>query len=498
MRIALACALLILAAPGPGADAQTATPSAPKPERLAQGPFDWPQVAARLWSDSSYTLRQAALESYVDSARLVPHSVQLRDSRISVVEVVLDILVGRPVTNAEIGELLAYYIGKHPDGGIVGTVAVHDTAGAEAEGAEIQRIVSYIYVHFREPDPGWHESFCIPGDVPRGLVVDEGEPLSMPRCDDTVGGDPWPVTTARRTALAYSKLFLFTLWASLLPLLSLALLFGALYLMSSRRRDGADFERRAAGQQARVVLSLLVLAVVAVAATLTIAVFFLSPNAHPLGIIEALVSQHIAIARVLAGPFALLVVVLLSARVAGVPAFPSARWRLFLAILLVLVPALVIAYGWTGDYSAALQDSLAASSREILQGAFRRARFGDTTISAAIVDLSILGFSVAVIGPVAEEFFWRGTVLPILERYRGPLFAVVVSAVLFGLCHLSLGLGFGPRALGAVARGFLIGSLLGVVFVKRRSLGWCVAIHSGWNALACVVALLIPPPGSGV
>jgi len=491
MRVTLGCVLLILAASVLWAGTQTDIPSPRMPDRLAQEPFRWPQVAARLWSDSGYTFRQAALESYVDSARLPNHSVKYRESVVVASgRIVFTIVVDRPPASAEVGALLAFHIREHPQSEIIASVA-RETTSADAAVAGLQRLVIYMYVHLGEY--GWSELFCIPFGAPERAVVDEGGPLSIPRCDDAIGGNPWPVATARGAALAYLKLFLSTVRGTLLPFLPFLLVFAALYLLSGRRRDGARAEKPLAGRQAGVLGLLLVLTLIVVAAVLTAAVYFVTRN--PLAVERAFTSHHLKIAYQLAIPFALLVVIVVSDRVTTLQALISRRWREVAGVVLVLIPVAALAYGWAGHYRV-VEDFLGLSWRGMMQDAISRARLEETMVGGGMIHLSILAFSLVVVGPVAEEIFWRGLALRILERHRGPFFAVVVSAVLFGLFHLSPWVRFGFRAAIGVGVTFLLGLVTGVVFVKRRSLGWCVAIHSAWNALVYVAALLVAFRGS--
>lgn len=77
--------------------------------------------------------------------------------------------------------------------------------------------------------------------------------------------------------------------------------------------------------------------------------------------------------------------------------------------------------------------------------------------------------------PVAEELFFRGTLLRILPRARG--LSVVGSAAMFGLLHLQLGW---QVALGMA----LAGCALGGLALATRSLALPIALHACFNGLA--------------
>lgn len=73
----------------------------------------------------------------------------------------------------------------------------------------------------------------------------------------------------------------------------------------------------------------------------------------------------------------------------------------------------------------------------------------------------------AVIGaPVYEEIIYRGFAMNVAKKY-GKVFAIVISAVLFGVMHMNI-----PQAVFA----FMMGILLGYVAMEY-SLGWSIAFH---------------------
>ncbi len=82
-------------------------------------------------------------------------------------------------------------------------------------------------------------------------------------------------------------------------------------------------------------------------------------------------------------------------------------------------------------------------------------------------------FLAVVVAPITEELVFRGLILRgFLGRWR-PALAITVSAFLFGVMHMNF-------AQFPVA--FLLGLVLGWVYVRTRSLGLCMAGHALNNA----------------
>jgi len=93
----------------------------------------------------------------------------------------------------------------------------------------------------------------------------------------------------------------------------------------------------------------------------------------------------------------------------------------------------------------------------------------EVTVGSGIIGL----VAVAVVGPLVEELLFRGVILGgLLSHYR-PRWALLGSAVLFGIVHLNLWQ-FVPA--------FGMGLATGWLFVRTRSLWPCVAFHGIYNA----------------
>ena len=94
-------------------------------------------------------------------------------------------------------------------------------------------------------------------------------------------------------------------------------------------------------------------------------------------------------------------------------------------------------------------------------------------------DLIGLLIVVVVWGPVGEELFFRGFVLPGLVRRFGVPAAVVVSSALFALFHV---------APGMLVPTFLLGAALAWIYLKTGSIWPSIMVHSIQNALALYLA----------
>jgi membrane protease YdiL (CAAX protease family) len=87
-----------------------------------------------------------------------------------------------------------------------------------------------------------------------------------------------------------------------------------------------------------------------------------------------------------------------------------------------------------------------------------------------------------VLAPIFEELLYRERLLPVLCGRIGAPLAVVATSALFALPHLE------PwNVLGT----FLVGLMLGTIYLATESVSFCIALHAGLN-LACLVCG-VPP-----
>lgn len=87
------------------------------------------------------------------------------------------------------------------------------------------------------------------------------------------------------------------------------------------------------------------------------------------------------------------------------------------------------------------------------------------------------GLLVVVVTPVWEELLFRGFLLPALTRAMPTVAAVVVSALVFAVAHMSA-----VRALPLA----LLGAMLGTLCVRHGGgLAMPIAMHALWNLYGC-------------
>ncbi|WP_041463551.1 CPBP family glutamic-type intramembrane protease [Chroococcidiopsis thermalis] len=101
------------------------------------------------------------------------------------------------------------------------------------------------------------------------------------------------------------------------------------------------------------------------------------------------------------------------------------------------------------------------------------------------VALSIFFFTAAIAAPLFEEFLFRGFLLPSLTRYMSVWWAIILSAFLFALAHLSL---------SEILPLMTLGIILGIVYTRSRNLLAPMLLHSLWNSGTLVSLYIL---GSG-
>jgi uncharacterized protein len=101
------------------------------------------------------------------------------------------------------------------------------------------------------------------------------------------------------------------------------------------------------------------------------------------------------------------------------------------------------------------------------------------------VALSIFFFTAAIAAPLFEEFLFRGFLLPSLTRYMSVGWAIILSAFLFAVAHLSL---------SEILPLMTLGIILGTVYTRSRNLLAPMLLHSLWNSGTLVSLYIL---GSG-
>ena len=106
--------------------------------------------------------------------------------------------------------------------------------------------------------------------------------------------------------------------------------------------------------------------------------------------------------------------------------------------------------------------------------------------------LSMAVATIVILGPYAEELYFRGALLSWLRDKLGMFLAIVLCAALFALAHGQFVTA--PGAQGWIATGFLamVGLVNGVWAYRTHSLWPPFATHAAFNATMIAMALLVP------
>jgi membrane protease YdiL (CAAX protease family) len=92
--------------------------------------------------------------------------------------------------------------------------------------------------------------------------------------------------------------------------------------------------------------------------------------------------------------------------------------------------------------------------------------------------VAIYSFSVSIFVSVFEEILFRGILFRIIEQWIGTWIALIISAMVFGLLHLSSpGSNFGVAVMIALEAGVL----LAAGYVLTRRLWFVIGLHFSWN-----------------
>lgn len=157
------------------------------------------------------------------------------------------------------------------------------------------------------------------------------------------------------------------------------------------------------------------------------------------------------------------------------------RWRqrlpgAIVIVLLMLVASELVTRGVDAALALALEEEAAASlatTSQIVEGFLQGLARTDPLTFAAVFLI------VAVIGPTAEEVYFRGLLFGSLMERKGRRYAIGMSALYFALLHLH------PIAIPAI---FAIGLLLAWLVDRTDSLALPITLHVLNNAAALLIA----------
>ena len=86
-----------------------------------------------------------------------------------------------------------------------------------------------------------------------------------------------------------------------------------------------------------------------------------------------------------------------------------------------------------------------------------------------------------ILAPVIEELFFRGVVQSRLRAQRGfpgrPWVAILATAILFAVAHLP------AASLSHAVAVIAPACVIGWIYERTRSIGFCIAVHSASNAM---------------
>lgn len=159
--------------------------------------------------------------------------------------------------------------------------------------------------------------------------------------------------------------------------------------------------------------------------------------------------------------------------------------RMALASVLVMIASLPLinVLAWINE-GLVLPESLSAleqalSGMEETAKELTMAIAGTGSVSSLVLNIVV----VALLPAFGEEMIFRGLIIPILRKWTGNVHvAVWLSALLFSAMHLQF-YGFLPR--------FVLGALLGYLFVWTKSIWAPILAHFANNALALVLLFLV-------
>jgi membrane protease YdiL (CAAX protease family) len=93
-------------------------------------------------------------------------------------------------------------------------------------------------------------------------------------------------------------------------------------------------------------------------------------------------------------------------------------------------------------------------------------------------------FLMVAIQPIGEEIFFRGFLFEKIENYAGGIAAVLITAFLFGIAHMSYGKIF------PVLMPMLMGVILGFIVLKTKNLYSAIIAHVTFNVTSLLLAYI--------
>jgi membrane protease YdiL (CAAX protease family) len=148
--------------------------------------------------------------------------------------------------------------------------------------------------------------------------------------------------------------------------------------------------------------------------------------------------------------------------------------------------------GWVRDYAlGSIIGALSLAVAVAIAAAGRAAQFSpQATGPGAAIRAFVILFFLTLIAAAFEEVFLRGFVFQALIHNLGPVIALALTSVVFGLLHA-----VNPNAtVFSTLNTMLAGVWLGAAYLMTRSLWLATALHQSWN-LTLVFVFGLPVSG---
>ena len=96
--------------------------------------------------------------------------------------------------------------------------------------------------------------------------------------------------------------------------------------------------------------------------------------------------------------------------------------------------------------------------------------------------IPVLALAIVLLAPVTEELLFRGLLLRALLRRTTPVWAVVISSVVFAAAHL-----LDPHTVTLMAPLLLLATISAIRAVRSGELSQSILLHAGFNLLSAIL-----------
>lgn len=171
---------------------------------------------------------------------------------------------------------------------------------------------------------------------------------------------------------------------------------------------------------------------------------------------------------------------------------------LIIEIIVTIVPCLVVKKNSGGKFNLELismkfeKNSLSDFFKGMVISIFMITTLVVTLMTARIISIKGVGFEfaaankvilsvflvflVAIFAGICEEIFCRGILLNYLAKWKGKIFALVVSSIVFTAFHITR-----YQDVNSLTNVFLMGIILGIAFIVTKSLYMSIGLHFAWD-----------------